>query len=173
MILGVISDTHGNLGLMQKSADLLKTRFLATRIIHLGDDSADKEALEMAGYPVTGVPGLWCPEYNDHSVPKMIVEEFEGLRIACAHSTDDLPPLTSNLDLCLIGHTHRYGIVVRQGVPFMNPGHLKSEQDRMRVPTFGVVRITNALLCLSIHDLTGQTMMEQEFSRDDMKYGRF
>jgi len=172
MILGVISDTHGNLGLMHKAADLLKNRFLATRIIHLGDDYADKEALERNGYPVTGVPGLWCREYNDSRFPKMIVEEFEGLRIACAHSTDDLPPLTSDLDLCLIGHTHRFGIVLREGVPFMNPGHLKGELDRMRVPTFGVVRITNALLCLSIHDLAGQVLMEQDFPRNGLDNGR-
>jgi predicted phosphodiesterase len=165
MILGVISDTHGNLALMRKAASLLKNKFLATRIIHLGDDYADKQTLEMDGYPVTGVPGLWCPEYSDPRVPKMVVEEFEGMRIACAHAAEDLPPMTSNLDLCLIGHTHRYGIVVRQGVPLMNPGHLKGDQDRMRLPSFGVVRITNALLCLSIHDLTGQVLMEQEFPR--------
>ncbi len=165
MILGVISDTHGNLVLMRKAASLLKNKFLATRILHLGDDYADKETLEREGYPITGVPGLWCPEYSDPRVPKMLVEEVEGLRVAYAHAAEDLPPLTSDLDLCLIGHTHRYGIVIREGVPVMNPGHLKSEQDRMRVPTVGVVRITNALLCLSIHDITGQLMMEQEFPR--------
>ena len=168
MILGVISDTHGNTILMRKAADLLKGRLLASHILHLGDDYADKEVLEMEGYPVTGVPGLWCPEYSDPRVPKMMITEFEGLRIACAHSADDLPPLTSNLGLCLVGHTHRFGIVVRQGVPVMNPGHLKSDLDRMRPATCGLVRITNALLCLSIHDLTGQILMEKELSRDDI-----
>ena len=145
MILGVISDTHGNLVLMRKAASLLKNKFLATRILHLGDDYADEETLEREGYPITGVPGLWCSEYSDPCVPKMIVEEFEGLRVAYAHAAEDLPPLTSDLDLCLIGHTHRYGICCARSAGDES-WHLKSEQDRMRVPTVGVVRITNALL---------------------------
>ncbi len=167
MILGVISDTHGNHVLMQKAVDLLQKRLLATSILHLGDDYADKEALEMAGVPVTGVPGLWCREYSDGRIPKTLTVEFDGVRVACAHSVDDLPPLTSDIGLALIGHTHRFGICVREKVPCMNPGHLKSENDRMRQPTFGLARITNAMLCLSIHNLRGQTIMEQCFPRKD------
>ncbi|HDP35164.1 MAG TPA: hypothetical protein ENN29_08670 [Candidatus Hydrogenedentes bacterium] len=165
MILGVISDTHGNLELMHKAVALLENRFYATRIIHLGDDYADKETLEREGHPMSGVPGLWCPEYNDPRIPNQVVEEVEGMRVAYAHSDNDLPPLTGDLGLCLVGHTHRYGIVMRQGVPFMNPGHLKSARDRTRFPTFGLARVTGALLYLSVHDLDGEVVLEEQYPR--------
>ncbi len=165
MIVGVISDTHGNQPLMFKVADILRERLLATHILHLGDDYADKEALEMAGYSVSGVPGLWCREYNDTKTPKRRVETFEGVRVAYAHSEEDLPPLTSDIGLALFGHTHRFGIVRREGIPCMNPGHLKSELDRMRPPTFGLVRITETTVCLAVHDCSGHALMEKAFKR--------
>ncbi|MCK5863335.1 MAG: metallophosphoesterase family protein [Candidatus Hydrogenedentes bacterium] len=165
MILGVISDTHRNTGLMHRAAKLLINDLHAVHIIHLGDDYADKEALEGKGYPITGVPGLWCPEYNDPHVPNMVIEDIEGVRIAYAHSADDLPPLTCDLNLCLMGHTHHYGIVVRQGIPMMNPGHLKAGLDRMRYPSVGLMDISSTVLHLSIHDLEGQIFMEQDFPR--------
>ncbi len=167
MILGVISDTHGNHVLMHKAVDLLQRRFQAAHILHLGDDYEDKEVLEAEGVPVTGVPGLWCREYHDGRIPNVLRLDFAGLRVVCAHAAHDLPPFTSDIGLVLFGHTHRFLISTHDGVPCMNPGHLKSEHDRMRQPTFGVVSITDTTIRLSIHDLRGHTLTEESFPRKD------
>ncbi len=169
MILGVLSDTHGNLGLMMQAARLLRETLGARHLIHLGDDWEDKEALEHAGYAVSGVPGLWCPEYSRPSTPKARVEVFDGLKFAYAHTDQDLPPLVSDVELVLTGHTHRSTLGRYQGIPHMNPGHLKQAKDRGRPATVGVARWDDSALYLSIHNMDGAVCMTERHGRTTLQ----
>ena len=165
MILGVLSDTHGNLGLMKRAVAALTERVRASHLVHLGDDWEDKLVLELQGYSVTGVPGLWCEAYHDRHVPRVRIDVFDGLRVVCAHDPQLLLPLDGRADLLLSGHTHCPVIERRQGIPHMNPGHLKSPKDRGREATFGVVDIREEKFELLIYGLDGKVRQSGAFPR--------
>ena len=85
-----MGDTHGNRRLMFRVAKLMAGRLGAEVIYHLGDDYEDAEALASAGHMVRMVPGLWCAAYGDGRVPKRLVDEADGVTVACAHAEKDL-----------------------------------------------------------------------------------
>lgn len=163
MILGVLSDTHGNRLLMYRAVDLLMQRLGAGHLIHLGDDWEDYEELDHLGYPVTGVPGLWCRAYHDRRIPKMRLDIFGGAHVAYAHDITVLGAVGIQADLLLSGHTHRANIETRQGVPHMNPGHLKNGRDRGQEATCGLVCIDGSRLTLAIYNLEGQALCSRLF----------
>ena len=90
MILGVMSDTHGNLALMFRAADLLRDRFGASVLAHLGDDWEDAEVLAAAAPEVWAVPGLWCDAFRDWRIPNARRETADGLVVALAHDEGTL-----------------------------------------------------------------------------------
>lgn len=165
MILGVLSDTHGNHALMAKVAEHLVKHMKATHLIHLGDDWEDKTTLEYQGYSVSGVPGLWCSEYMERHIPKIRQDVFCGLCIAYAHDPQLLCDPDSNVELLLAGHTHTWCIEMRHGIPFMNPGHLKSLKDRGREATYGVVTINEKEFLIQIMGLDGQERISAKFPK--------
>lgn len=165
MMLVVLSDTHGNVFLMEKALRMSQTLFADMQVIHLGDNWEDKEYLEKIGYAVSAVPGLWCPEYHHPHIPRARVEDIAGIKIAFAHTEADLPSPLEKVELLLCGHTHRYRIDLRNGIPFMNPGHLKREKDRGQPASFGIVQRDETSLHLSILDLSGVVLQEQRFPR--------
>ncbi len=165
MILGVMSDTHGNVRLMHKVADLLSRKFAAEVIIHLGDDYADANQLEMAGHAVWAVPGLWCPEYQSYRVPKARVETVLGRRIAFAHAERDIAPLRSGTDLLLTGHTHAARIALEDGVLSMNPGHLRRSTDRGQHASFGLIILSERETLCAIHDADGSLRLLRRYEK--------
>ncbi len=171
MILGVISDTHGNVRLMHQVANLLFQEFAAEVIIHLGDDYADAYQLEMAGHAVWAVPGLWCPEYHNFRVPKARAETVDGCRIAFAHAERDIAPVRRGADLLLCGHTHAARIALEDGVVFMNPGHLRRSMDRGEHASFGLVILSEQGITCSIHELSGVVRLLRRYGKDPL--GRF
>lgn len=166
MILGVMSDTHGNTRLMLQAADQMRAVHQVSHIIHLGDNWEDYEWLSFAGYPVRAVPGLWCPEYRRKSIPRQRVDEFAGMHIAYAHTVEDLPPLTPEIELLLTGHTHRACITSREGVVLMNPGHLKNFRDRGNDASYGIVSIQPGQFYLALYRLNSECMEEKNFERN-------
>ena len=80
MLVGVVSDTHGNREGMFRVAAWLKS--LGVRmLLHLGDDYQDMATLSQAGLEVSGVPGLYCPEYRLPEVPNRRVVDLGGRKI--------------------------------------------------------------------------------------------
>ncbi|HSO71096.1 MAG TPA: metallophosphoesterase family protein, partial [Thermodesulfobacteriota bacterium] len=93
MVLGILSDTHGNVEAIQE----VIRRFLAAKVdlvLHLGDDYLDILFFEAANLPVIAVPGLYCPEYRDPTILNRRIENLSGVRILLTHS-----PEVSNFDL--------------------------------------------------------------------------
>ena len=85
MLLGVMSDTHGNSRLMHAVAEKLVEDHQVESIVHLGDTYSDAEELQMAGWPVRMVPGLWCPEYHSSRVRRYLFERVQEVAWAAAH----------------------------------------------------------------------------------------
>lgn len=163
MILGVLSDTHGNRAMMDRAARHLLDAHRADVIIHLGDNFDDARALAAWVPEVRAVPGLWCREYRDRSVPVVWTETFAGVPVACAHADHDLAPHASAARIAMHGHTHVAGVVERAGTIWLNPGHLKSDMDRGQRPSYAVVAIAGNALEISVCGLDGATRLRRAY----------
>lgn len=164
MIIGVISDTHGNMKLAHAAADRLRAEG-AEVLLHLGDNYPDAEELGMAGHPVRMVPGLWCAQYRDHRVQKTIVDTLDGLCIAMAHADQDLGPRELAAAVIMTGHTHAAKIEPRGKHVFLNPGHLKSPMDRGHRPSYAVIDTMPEEIHIRVKELDGTVRIERAFSR--------
>jgi putative phosphoesterase len=154
MIFGVMSDTHGNFELMLEAAVIMTELHSAEFIYHLGDDYRDCVELKRLGYDARGVPGLWCPEYNHHRVPRRLVDTIEGLSLVCVQSQRDLRPVDTERGLVLTGHTHAAIIEHIGRTLFVNPGHLKSASNRCENASFAMIEITDKKVCVEIRELS-------------------
>jgi uncharacterized protein len=152
MILGVMSDTHGNSRLMHDAAQTLTGDLRAELLFHLGDDYIDSEELILAGYAVRRVPGLWCPQYQDARIPKRFVETFDGLQVAWAHAEKDLRFPERAAAIILTGHTHQADIVLLGHSLYVNPGHLKAPICQDIPASYGLIEIGPAEVHAAIYD---------------------
>lgn len=148
MLIGIVSDTHGNLEAVRRVA----YRFLEAgvdQVIHLGDDYADIGELSAAGLQVIAVPGLYCPEYCASHIPRRRIESFNGVQVLlthtpCRHSSDqadDLDPenCPPGVSVVLYGHTHIPRIQEQGRVLRINPGHLKARDSRGYPHTYALI----------------------------------
>ena len=162
MIVGVVSDTHGNREGMLLLAERLKFLGVQT-LLHLGDDYQDLVTLAQAGLEVLGVPGLYCPEYRNPDIPNRMVVELEGLKFLLTHTQtrtgydgpgDPDPEMACyEVDAVLFGHTHAPALEERQGIAWINPGHLRHRTDRGHPPSFAVLHISPSELKVQVHRL--------------------
>jgi len=166
MILGVMSDTHGNRSLAQSVAEQMTGDRGARVIFHLGDYYEDGEALRQLGYEVRLVPGLWCAAYREGRVRKTVMETFDGVVVAAAHAEKDLRGVERTAGVILVGHTHEARIERRGQSIYFNPGHLKSEASRGERASYGIVAIEETRICVAIHEITGLVRLEAEFLRE-------
>ncbi|MCI8210916.1 phosphodiesterase [Pseudomonas sp. S25] len=120
MKIGLISDTHGLL--RPQALDALQG---CEHLIHAGDigKSAILDTLrELA--PLTAVRGnndeddTWASD-----VPYSEVLQVEGVGIYVTHILADVPqPLPDDVQVVVVGHSHKPLIEQRDGVLFINPG---------------------------------------------------
>lgn len=120
MKIGLISDTHGLL--RPQALDALQG---CEHLIHAGDigKPAILDALrELA--PLTVVRGnndeddTWASD-----VPYSDVLQVEGVGIYVTHILADVPqPLPDDVQVVVVGHSHKPLIEQRDGVLFINPG---------------------------------------------------
>ncbi len=151
MVVGVVSDTHGNVEGMRRLAAQLQNQGVSI-ILHVGDDYRDLNTLKQTGLEVIGVPGVFCREYDDPRVPNRLVVELGGLKILLTHTESkhrhDAPAdpdpqvLAREVHIVLFGHTHMPTLEERQGVLWLNPGHLRGRRDRGHPPTFALLALS-------------------------------
>jgi len=168
MVLGVMSDTHGNQRLMHEVADCLVQQLGAQLLFHLGDDYQDAETLPLSGLPVRKVPGLWCPEYHDPRISNRLVENIAGLTVVAVHADKDLRPSDYGADVVLTGHTHTPRIELVGPLLHVNPGHLKPRADRGERPTFATIAITSDKVHARIHECGGRIRNEVTLLRTQL-----
>jgi putative phosphoesterase len=151
MLVGVVSDSHGNReGLLHAGKRLQKLG--AAFVCHLGDDYQDRQVLEKEGFQVLAVPGLYCPEYSRPEIPNRLVVELGGVKMLLTHTPGrhgaDLPgdpdpeAPDPGVRLVLYGHTHQPLLQRRGPVLYLNPGHVRPGKDRGFPPTFALLSLS-------------------------------
>ena len=176
MIIGVMSDSHGNIKLMQKAADLMLKKFKADAIVHLGDDYADAKRLDSKGKTVFAVPGMYEAAWDDQKIPHRLIRDFGGVSFMISHTPTrdkhdkhgDINPERAlskyKAQVLLHGHTHKFGAALaRDGLIMINPGHLKGDSDRGAVPSFAVINVSGSDLKVSFISPEGEILDSQEF----------
>jgi putative phosphoesterase len=167
LLLGVLSDTHGNRKLMHEAATLLIDRLGATVLFHLGDDYGDGAELNLHGCEVRCVPGLWCAEYHEPRIANVILEDFGAATVAAAHAAKDLRARELGATVILSGHTHEARIEVVGRSLHVNPGHLKARSSRGERASFATVSIEEGRAVARIHELSGAVRVEQSARLED------
>lgn len=150
MKFAVMSDSHGHI----ENVERLAARLIEAGVrhaIHLGDNYDDASPLIAAGLEVLRVPGVYSERYQDPNIPNRLLTELGGLKILLTHTDaphkndgpeDEDPARTAareKPDLVLFGHTHLPAIEKRQGVLWVNPGHLKPEDKKGALPSYAIV----------------------------------
>jgi len=165
MIIGVISDTHGNRALMHQVADHIRGVEKADFLIHLGDNYPDAEELAFAGHAIRMVPGLQCDAYRDHRVPNLIVETYDGLTVACTHAEHDFHGRVGHAHILMSGHTHVARIEPSGKQIHLNPGHLKSPLDRGQLPSYATIVTAPGAFEIFIKAVDGTLRLSRRFER--------
>ncbi|MBI2092303.1 MAG: metallophosphoesterase family protein [Deltaproteobacteria bacterium] len=169
MILGIMSDTHGHLTEMRFVAKKMIEEFGAEIIIHLGDDSTDAEDLRAACSEVITVPGVFEAKYADPNVPNRIIREFDGIPFLLnKHDLEgDIDPTETAQDgdakVVLYGHTHQHMISEKHGAIYINPGHLKMDDNRGFEPSFAIIRTAPQKIDVKIIGLRENVLEEKTF----------
>jgi putative phosphoesterase len=120
MKIGLISDTHGLL-----RPEALRALAGVQHIIHAGDIGAPEVIATLRGIaPVDAVRGnndkdAWAAQF-----PPWLALEFEGVGIHVLHDLKelDVEPTAAGFRVVVAGHSHKPGVVERDGVLFVNPG---------------------------------------------------
>ena len=164
MIIGVLSDSHGNLELMHNALVLLDSRGI-TRVYHLGDDYADAEGLVAEGRTVGRVPGIYAPEYKDPAVPNKLIETVDGIRIMFVHAEQDVTGADlAGADIVCVGHTHVRELRDDVHHLVVNPGHIKGPTSKGQAPSCAVIETGAGRATIHILGLDGRVL--DEISKD-------
>ena len=120
MIVGVISDTHGQL-----RREAVEALCRVDRILHAGD-VGDPEILDALGQiaPVTAVRGNVDTESWAQALPETEIVELGGVSIYMRHDLGqlDLKPGAVGIGVVVYGHSHQPKIEEKNGVLYFNPG---------------------------------------------------
>jgi uncharacterized protein len=128
--IGIISDTHGLI--RPQAIDALAN---VTLILHAGDiGTPDVLAALRAIAPVVAVRGNNDKGSWAQALPATEVVEVGNIALYILHDVNalDLDPVAAGFQAVISGHSHRPGLVTRQGVLFLNPG--SAGPRRFRLP---------------------------------------
>jgi uncharacterized protein len=147
-VLGVISDTHGQL--RPEAMDALRG---VARILHAGDIGAPEILQELEKIaPVTAVRGNVDGEAWARHIPLNQVIEVEGASIYMLHNLGelDLKPETAGFGVVVYGHSHVPKMETKNGVLYFNPG--SAGPRRFKLP------VTVGKLVIDGGTMRGQTV---------------
>lgn len=169
MIIGVMSDTHGNRRLMHDVANLMKAKYHVELIIHVGDDYPDAEELAMVGHTVAMVPGLWCDAYFDGRVPNRLFLTCDDVTISAAHADKDIGARELSAAIVLTGHTHVAKIEKAGRSLHVNPGHLKHPKlDRGHRPSFAIIETAPETVSVTVFELDASPRIQVTVQRHEI-----
>ena len=173
MKIGVMGDSHGNIGYVRQAAEYMMEEAVEY-IIHLGDDYYDARILDILPVEVIKVPGVYETVYKDVSVPNRLVKDIAGLTLLITHTKDshrnDLPQdkipeeyiASRKVDMVLFGHSHSSCARVEGGVLMVNPGHLRAE-DKRGEATFAILDIKKENIDVKILNMKEQATLQASF----------
>jgi len=169
MKIGLFSDSHGNVKNLKAVADYLVKEAKVDMLVHLGDDYDDTRVLDKYKIPVVKIPGVFSSYYKDPKIENRVIRDFEGTKILISHTDkvhendlpDDLDPeevVSAKLVKAVFyGHTHIPLVDERNGILFVNPGHLKDEDKKGFLPSFAVVEIKDGEIEATVLSLKNKT----------------
>jgi putative phosphoesterase len=120
VVVGVIADTHGELG-----EAAVRALSGCARIIHAGDVVDDETLPALRRIcPVTAVRGNMDRAGGVAGLPRAAALEIAGTAFYALHDVSclDLDPGAAGFDVVVHGHTHRPEIELRGSVLYVNPG---------------------------------------------------
>lgn len=171
MKIGLFSDSHGDVKNLKQAADYLVKEAKTDYLVHLGDDYDDAKILEKYGLPFIKIPGVFSSYYKDPKIENRVIKDFDGTKILISHTDkvhandlpDDLDPeevVSAKLVKAVFyGHTHIPLVDERNGVLFVNPGHLKDEDKRGFLPSFAIVEIKDDEIEATVLSLKDKSKM--------------
>jgi len=173
MKIGIISDTHGNIEYLEETAKLMKDEYKIDALIFLGDECEDIENIKNMVKNIVSVPGVYCEHYKNKGISHRIIKEFSGFKVLITHTQtshqndfpDDIKPENLSLkdvDMAFYGHTHIPKIEIKNGIIWLNPGHLKKEDKKGFPPSFGIVDFEKRNIEI-INFLTLKKIIETDF----------
>jgi putative phosphoesterase len=176
--IAVVSDTHGNTDGLRQAVKNILSGEAVDLFIHLGDDYEDADVFEEFEPGYLRVPGVFGGYYADRWVPNRLVEEFEGWRFLLTHTdvshANDLPQdpkpeeliARKQVDVVLYGHTHSPELADKNGILFVNPGHLKTNDKKGHPASYAVLDVGRNEIRGRIVELAGgRTLKEIEFEK--------
>ncbi len=174
----VVSDTHSNTDGLRRLVNAVLATESIDLLIHLGDDYDDAEVFEEFSVACLRVPGVFSAYYADRLVPNRRVEDLEGWRFLLSHTVtshpNDLPDdpkpealiAGKQVDAVLYGHTHRPELADKNGILFVNPGHLKTKDKKGHSASYAILDISGNEIKGRIVELAGGGTLETiEFKR--------
>jgi putative phosphoesterase len=169
MKIGIVSDTHGNIELLETAVDWLVRKQKIAMLYHLGDDYDDVKGLGDRFIEIVQVPGIYDGRYKDGSLPAKSFETVLGLTVLLVHSyeKDVTPEDIQHSDIIVYGHTHRAELKLVDGKLFINPGHLKGPLEKNMSPTFGVLAILDRNASAIIYGMNFKQVQAIEFMRSE------
>ncbi|MCA9948366.1 MAG: metallophosphoesterase family protein [Anaerolineales bacterium] len=139
MRIGVLSDTHNNIGNLRKALQIFREKGITT-LVHCGDMANIATAQQMAGFNVIYVSGntdsppeavkdaVWLLDPNHNEIGNVYSGELDGVKIAATHGhlTHELDKLikTNKYAFVFHGHTHRKRNETIKQTRVINPGAL-------------------------------------------------
>ncbi|HXS28900.1 MAG TPA: metallophosphoesterase family protein [Steroidobacteraceae bacterium] len=140
MRIGLISDTHG---LLRPEAVQALTG--VEQIIHAGDVGAAAIIEHLRALaPVHAVRGnndrgAWAAE-----LPLQLALQWAGVRIHVLHDVKelDMDPAAAGFRAVVAGHSHKPGVLERDGVLFVNPGSAGPRRFKLPI-TVGFLIVTD------------------------------
>jgi len=172
MKIGLVSDTHGNLKLLREVLAGFK-REKVSLVIHLGDNFDDANLVQEYKLDLIRVPGVYSPQYLDPEPPNRIIEDLGGLRALLTHtlsshehdSPQDLMPeevvSSGQADAVFYGHTHIPKAEVKDGILWVNPGHLRPSDKRGYPPSYAIAEIDGAKTRITIYNALDRSVIQQ------------
>jgi putative phosphoesterase len=115
MRIGLISDTHGHIGL-----DAVEALCECDQVIHAGDLGPGVLERLSRFAPVIAVRGNTDHLPPEAALPETVQTELGGLRVAVVHRLRDAP--AEGWDVLVYGHSHRQSAEVEDGRLLINPG---------------------------------------------------
>jgi putative phosphoesterase len=162
MRIGLLSDSHGNIPYIKKVGRYLKEKAKVDLIVHLGDEFEDADVLDELGIEIMKVPGVFSSCYQDPATPNRLIVEIEGVKLLITHSCtshpNDLPEdgipadivKEDNIKAVFYGHTHVPKIEDKDGVVWINPGHLQESDKKGNPASFAIVKIEDGRITSKI-----------------------
>lgn len=163
IIIGVMSDTHGNETMMLKVAQQMKHAG-CVKIYHVGDTYRDSRILLDAGVPVIAVPGNWDAEFTASSIPNTRLDTVGTVTIGLVHDPLKITgKLNAAADILITGHTHHAHLYKEQGKIHINPGHLKAPRDRGASASYALIHIEGNVVRGELYSFKGTFLSEKTF----------